>query len=150
LIDAEGDDVVGELVGGEDVACRGIEGEVAGGVAARGCMADWGEFTCLLVDAECGDAVVAAVGSVEEFAGGVDADFGGGVVSVEVVGQGGDGLDFCECSGLGIAFEGGDGGEEFVDDVGEWGLGVDGEVSGAGTWRDCGEGGSVWNEVSFV
>ncbi len=65
-VDAEGDDGVGVLVGGEEPVARGVDGEVAGGLTPGGFVGKAGEAAGGLVDGEHGDAVVAAVGAVDE------------------------------------------------------------------------------------
>ncbi len=92
-VDAEDDDVVGLLIGGEEEIAGGIEGKISWGFALRGEVAGGSEGSFGGVDGEDGDAVAAAIGSVEKFAGRVDDDFGGVILSGEVFGKRGEGLE---------------------------------------------------------
>ena len=77
-VDAEGDDGVGVLVGGEEPVARGVDGEVARGLAPGGFVAEAGEAAGGLVDGKHGDAVVTAVGAVDRLARRRDVDVGEG------------------------------------------------------------------------
>ena len=140
-IDAEGGDVIGILMSGEEPAAVGGEGEVARlGAAARDDLDDREAFDGR-IEGEDGEIIGPAVGGVEEAAVGVDADGGGFVFAAEIGGEGGDGVERMERAGVGFVAERGEGAAHFGKHEHVTAVGGEGEVARAGAGFDGDEGG---------
>src|SRR5689334_4131147 len=75
LVDAERDDLVGELVFCEEIVADRIDGKVARLLALNGEIASRSELARARIDLEKCDRFVAAIGGVQEFAARVNSDF---------------------------------------------------------------------------
>src|SRR5271165_6936949 len=86
-IDAENFDVVGVLIGDQEIVSGRIDDEVAGGFAASEKISNGGEDSGLWIDGKDGDAVAATVGNVQKFPRRMHGDFRSVVGTVEIGGQ---------------------------------------------------------------
>ena len=89
-IDAENDHVARVLVGGQQVATAGIEGEVPRRLAKRGLVAQAAKFARFRIDGKDGDAVVTAVRAVKKAARRMDLDLCRRALAGEIAGQRGE------------------------------------------------------------
>lgn len=147
-VDFEEGEIVAGHVGAEEPEAIGGDGQILGAFAEAGIDVEKGKLA-IVGDFVGGNGVVAAIGTVEEFAVGGDFEIGGMAGSLEVGGDGGDGVAFDEHPRFGEVFELSDGVGEFVDDVEPFSVGVEGKVPGAGLGRSPDEGLSIGGEGAF-
>lgn len=131
----EDGDVVGILVGDEQPALCGVEGEMAGYFSAAVAAPLQGEFS-VVIDGESDHAVVVAVGDVGEAGVAVKNDVAAALATVVADGREGDGrLEGVEGSVVTVPAEGLDGGGHLKDDVGDAAVGMEAERAGAGAGK---------------
>jgi len=138
-VDLEHDDVVAGHVGAEKPEAVGGDEEILRAFAATGLDGEERE-RAIVGDAVADEAVVAAIRAVEVLAIGRDLQVGGVALAGEIFGQRGDGLFLFQRAIGGAPVEDGDGVGEFVDEIDELAIRMEGQVTRAAARRELGEG----------